>query len=65
MAAVLRDAGLAPLEAAPLGTLAEREAAGEPVSPEERAWFARAAAPDRDVVVAEVTPHYPQQEQTP
>lgn len=54
--AVLRDAGLAPLDVTGYGSLEERLAAGE-VGAEERALIDRAAA-ERDVIVAEVTPRF-------
>lgn len=52
--ALLRDAGLAPLEVEGLGTAEERAAAGQPVAEEERPLMARAAA-ENAVVVAQVT----------
>jgi hypothetical protein len=54
--AVLRAAGLAPLEVTSHGTVAERLAEGE-VEAEERALMARAEA-ELALVVAEVTPRY-------
>lgn len=56
-AATLRQAGLAPLEVTGLGTLAEREAGGEAVGPEERAAMDQ-AADGNAVVVAQVTPFF-------
>ena len=52
--ALLRRAGLAPLEVEGLGTPEERAAAGQPVAGEERPLMARAAA-ENAVVVAQVT----------
>lgn len=54
--AVLKVAGMAPLDVTGYGTLDERLADG-PVPEEERALMARALA-DNAVVVAEVTPFY-------
>jgi hypothetical protein len=52
--ALLRSAGLAPLEVQGLGTAEERTAAGTPPDAEERALMARALA-ENAVVVAQVT----------
>lgn len=52
--AVLKDAGLAPLDVESFGTLKEREADGT-LESEERALMAQAAE-ERAVIVAEVTP---------
>jgi hypothetical protein len=52
--AVLKTAGLAPLEVTAHGTRAEREAAGEMIDPAEIALMERAAA-ENAVIVAEVT----------
>lgn len=52
--AVLKEAGLAPLDVESFGTLEEREAEGA-LEPEERALMAQAAE-ERAVIVAEVTP---------
>lgn len=54
--AVLKVAGLAPLDVTGYGALAEREAGGE-VADEERALMRRALA-DNAVVVAEMTPFF-------
>ncbi len=54
--AVLRVAGMAPLDVTAYGTLDERLAEG-PVAEEERRLMERALA-DNAVVVAEVTPFY-------
>jgi hypothetical protein len=55
--ALLKLSGLAPLEVTGMGTLTEREAAGERVDGAERDLMARAAA-ENAVVVADVTPFY-------
>ena len=55
--ALLKQSGLAPLEVTGMGTLAEREAAGERVDDAERDLMARAAA-ENAVVVADVTPFF-------
>ncbi|WP_340108379.1 hypothetical protein [Pikeienuella sp. HZG-20] len=54
-AAILRDAGLSVLEVEGHGALAEREAAGHEIGPEDRALMARAQA-ENAVIVAEMTP---------
>lgn len=54
--ALLRTAGMAPLDVTAYGTLAERERDGG-VAEEERELMARAAA-ENAVVVAEVTPFF-------
>jgi hypothetical protein len=51
--AVLKVAGLAPLDVTAHGTLAEREAAGEEIGGDERALMARALA-EKAVIVAQV-----------
>ena len=51
--AVLKTAGMAPLDVTGHGTRAEREAAGEEIGDEERALMDRAAA-ENAVVVASV-----------
>lgn len=55
--AILRQAGLAPLDVQGLGTLAEREAAGEEVGEDERALMRRALE-ENSVVVAQMTPFH-------
>ena len=55
--ALLKTAGLAPLDVAGYGTLDERLAEGHEVSDEERALMERALA-DNAVVVAEMTPFF-------
>jgi hypothetical protein len=56
--ALIRTSGLAPLEVSGLGTLAEREAAGEDIGPEERDLMQR-AIDENAVIVAQVTPFGP------
>lgn len=51
--AVLRQADLAPLEVEALGTIAEREAAGEEIGAEDRALMQRALA-ENAVIVAQL-----------
>jgi hypothetical protein len=51
--AVLRQADLAPLEVEAIGTVAEREAAGEVIGDEDRALMGRALA-ENAVIVAQV-----------
>ena len=53
--AVLKEAGLAPLEVSGYGTLAERLAEGHDIPEEERGLMDRAAA-ENAVVVAQLTP---------
>jgi len=55
--AVLKVADLAPLDVTGYGTLAEREADGDAIPPEERALMERAGA-ENAVIVAEVTPFF-------
>ena len=55
--AVLKQADLAPLEVTGHGSLAEREAAGEEIDPEERALMAR-ARDENAVIVAQMTPFF-------
>lgn len=55
--ALLKQAGLAPLDVQGHGTAEEREAAGETVAPEERALMAR-ALDENSVVVAQMTPFF-------
>jgi hypothetical protein len=57
--ALIRSSGLAPLEVSALGSLAEREAAGEEIAPEERALMQR-ALDENAVVVAQVMPFGPE-----
>jgi hypothetical protein len=56
--AVLQRAGMAPLAVEGLGTLAERRAGGEVIDEAEATLVAQAAAQDA-VIVAQVTPVYP------
>lgn len=55
--AVLKQADLAPLDVTGYGSLAEREAEGDVIDPEERALMARAAA-ENAVLVVQMTPFY-------
>ena len=55
--AVLKEAGMNPLDVSGYGTLEERVAEGHDIAPEERALMERAGA-ENAVVVAEVTPFY-------
>lgn len=55
--ALLRQAGLAPLDVQGHGTAEERAAAGEEVGAEERALMAR-ALDENSVVVVQMTPFY-------
>lgn len=52
---ILKEAGLAPLDATGYGTLADREAMGHEIGDEERDLMARALA-ENAVIVAEMTP---------
>ena len=53
--AVLKQAGLAPLDVTGYGTLAEREAQGHEIDAEERALMQR-AADENAVIVVQTTP---------
>jgi len=55
--ALLRDAGMAPLDVTGYGTLAERLAEGHEIAPEEKGLMDRAAE-ENAVVVAQVTPFF-------
>jgi hypothetical protein len=55
--AILKQAGMAPLDVTGYGTLDERRAEGHDISAEEEGLMARAAA-ENAVVVAQVTPFY-------
>jgi len=55
--AVLKQAGLAPLEVSSYGTLEERLAEGHDIPEEERALMDRALA-ENAVIVAQMTPFY-------
>ncbi len=55
--AVLKVAEMAPLDVTGYGTLADREAEGEEIPPEELALMERAGA-ENAVIVAEVTPFF-------
>lgn len=58
--ALLREAGLSPLEVTAIGTLAERLAEGHEIGPEERALMAR-AGDDGAVIVAAKEAIFPQE----
>lgn len=53
--AILKQADLAPLDVTGYGTLAEREAEGHEIGPEERDLMQRALA-ENAVIVAQMTP---------
>jgi hypothetical protein len=55
--AVLKEAGLAPLDVSGYGTLEERLAEGHDIDEDERALMDRALA-DNAVIVAQMTPFY-------
>lgn len=55
--AILKQAGMAPLDVTGHGTLAEREAEGAEIGEEERALMAR-ARDENAVIVAQVTPFH-------
>lgn len=55
--AILKEADLAVLEVEGLGTLKEREAAGDEIDGEERALMQR-ALDENSVIVAQMTPFY-------
>ncbi len=55
--AVLKTADLSPLDVTGYGSLAEREAAGDEIDPEERALMARALA-ENAVIVAQMEPFF-------
>src|SRR6056297_2319648 len=55
--AVLREAGMAPLSVESHGSIAEREAAGQPLSEEDAALAARALA-ENAVIVLQVMPFH-------
>ena len=55
--AILKDAGLAPLEVTSYGTYAERRAAGQEIAQEEVELMGRAVEQDA-VVIAEMQPLY-------
>lgn len=54
---ILKDAGLAPLDATGYGTLKEREELGHEIDDEERSLMDRALS-ENAVIVAEMTPLY-------
>ena len=55
--AILKQADTAPLDVTGYGTLADREAAGQDISDEERELMERARA-ENAVIVAQVTPFF-------
>ncbi|MBW6505886.1 MAG: hypothetical protein K0B00_03955 [Rhodobacteraceae bacterium] len=55
--AVLKTADLSPLDVTGYGSLAEREAGGDAIDPEERALMARALA-ENAVIVAQMEPFF-------
>ena len=55
--AILKEADLAVLEVEGLGTIEEREAAGDEIDGEERKLMGRALA-ENSVIVAQMTPFY-------
>jgi len=55
--AVLKLADLAPLDVTGYGSMAEREAGGDEIDPEERALMARALA-ENAVIVAQMEPFF-------
>ncbi|MFU8776250.1 MAG: hypothetical protein ACNA7M_01090 [Roseovarius sp.] len=55
--AILKQADCAPLDVSGYGTLAEREAEGHDISPEERALMQR-ALDENSVIVAQMTPFF-------
>ena len=55
--AILKQAGLAPIEVTGHGTIAEREAEGDDIPPEERDLMDRALA-ENAVIVAQMEPLY-------
>lgn len=55
--AVLKQAGLAPLDVTGYGTLDDRLAEGEKIPPEERALMGRALG-ENAVIVAQMTPFF-------
>ncbi|WP_116132995.1 hypothetical protein [Tropicimonas sp. IMCC34043] len=55
--AILKQAGLAPLEVQGYGTLEERLAEGDEIPPDERALMQR-AADENSVIVAQMTPFF-------
>jgi hypothetical protein len=55
--AILKQADMAPLDVAGYGTIAEREAQGHDIDPDERVLMQRALE-ENAVIVAQVTPFY-------
>lgn len=60
--AILKQADTAPLDVTGYGTLAEREAQGHDIAPEERALMQR-ALDENAVIVAQMTPFYTEDRQ--
>jgi hypothetical protein len=60
--AILKQADLAPLDVSGYGTLAEREAEGHEIEPDERELMQR-ALDENSVVVAQMTPFFGDQDQ--
>ncbi|MBU2956847.1 hypothetical protein Q4511_14995 [Paracoccus sp. 1_MG-2023] len=56
--AILKDAGLAPLDISGHGTPEDREEEGHEIGPEERELMQR-ALDDDSVVIAQMQPHFP------
>ena len=55
--AILKQAGMAPLDVSGYGTLADREAEGDEIGDDERTLMDRALA-ENAVIVAQMTPFY-------
>jgi hypothetical protein len=55
--AILKQAGTAPLDVTGYGTLAEREAEGHDISPEERDLMQK-ALDENSVIIAQMDPFY-------
>ncbi len=55
--AILKDAGMAPLDVTGYGTLAEREADGQDVGEDDRALMAR-ALDENAVIIAQMEPFF-------
>lgn len=59
--AILKQADCAPLDVTGYGTLAEREAQGDEIDPEDRALMMRALE-ENSVIVAQMTPFFDKDE---
>lgn len=57
--AILKQADMAPLDVTGYGSIAEREAEGHEIPPEERALMDRALA-ENAVIIAQMEPHLPE-----